>query len=261
MSKGLVAVTEYIPKREALLIKVDTSDYLIDYYLHRRQYAPDTDPTHDEKLKELITCFAIHLSARTATETHAWTVHLVADTPYSLFVTGNTGAIDDSGIAHGFIVANILTDHIRHTDVNSIHAQFTNRGNTFNSHVQCDSNDIPRMVEQFYAQSEQYPLRIKISDNSDTAIGLVALPEFDEEWIQTVDLDSLVTSSDVPRSPMRTVHFAFSCDCSPDKLLPFFRSMSPEAVEELYGNDQELHITCPRCGKQFGVNRSELAEN
>jgi molecular chaperone Hsp33 len=117
------------------------------------------------------------------------------------------------------------------------------------------------MVEQFYAQSEQYPLRIKISDNSDTAIGLVALPEFDEEWIQTVDLDSLVTSTEVPRSPMRTVHFAFSCDCSPDKLLPFFRSMSPEAVEELYGNDQELQITCPRCGRQFGVNRSELAEN
>jgi len=261
MSKGLVAVTQYIPKREALLISVDSSDYLIDYYLHRKTYAPDTDPAHDEKLKELITCFAIHLSARTATETHAWTVHLVAETPYSLFVTGNTGVIDESGIAHGFIVGHILTDHIRHTDVNSIHAQFSNRGSTFKSMVRCDTNDIPKMVEQFYAQSEQYPLRLKLSDNSDTAIGLVALPECDEEWIRSVDISAVPTATDITRSPMRTVHFAFSCDCSPDKLLPFFRSMSPDAVNELYGDDQELQITCPRCGKQFGIHRSEVAEN
>ena len=53
MSSGLIAASEYIPKREALIVKVDASDYLIDYYLHRRTYAPDTNPVHDEKLKEL----------------------------------------------------------------------------------------------------------------------------------------------------------------------------------------------------------------
>ena len=89
----------------------------------------------------------------------------------------------------------------------------------------------------------------------------MALPEFDEEWIRSVDISSVATATDITRSPMRTVHFAFSCDCSADKLLPFFRSMSPDAVKELYGDDQELQITCPRCGKQFGIHRSEVAEN
>lgn len=261
MSSGLVAASEYIPKREALVVKVDASDYLIDYYLHRRTYAPDTNPVHDEKLKELITCFAIHLSARTGQETHAWTVHLVGDSPYSLFVTGNTGLIDDTGVAQGFIVGHILTENIRHTDVNSIHAQFTSRGNTFKSMVRCDSDNIPQMVEQFYSQSEQYPLRIKLSDNSDTAIGLVALPECDEEWIRSVPIEEAADSPDIERSPMRTVHFKFACDCSPDKLLPFFRSMTSEALEELYGNDSELQISCPRCGKQFAIKRSMVAEN
>lgn len=262
MSTGLIAVTEYIPKKEALVVKVDSSDYLIDYYLHRKQYAPDTNPVHDEKLKELITCFAIHLSARTGQETHAWTVHLVGETPYSLFVTGNTGLLDESGVAQGFIVGHILTDHIRHTDVNSIHAQFTSRGgSTFRSMVQCDSGDIPRMVEQFYAQSEQYPLRIKLSDNSDTAVGLVALPEFDEEWVRSVPIDEATASPEVERHFLRTVHFKFACDCSPEKLLPFFRIMSSESLQDLYGSDDELQITCPRCGRQFGVHRSEIAEN
>ncbi len=258
-STGLVAIAEYIPKREALLVRVDMSDYLIDYYLHRKDHAPETLPEHDEKLKELIACFAIHLSARTAQETHAWTVHLVADKPYSLFVTGNTGVMDDSGIARGFLVGHILTDNIRHTDVNSIHAQFTHHGKTFNSMVRCDSADIAKMVQQFYEQSEQYPLRLILSQTSDTALGLVALPEYDAEWIASVDLEQLAASSNDERSPMRTCHFAFSCDCSPEKLIPFFQTMSKESLQELYGDDDELQITCPRCGKQFAIHRNQLS--
>lgn len=258
MSTGLVAVSEYIPKREALFVKVDMSDYLIDYYLHRKEHAPDTHHEHDVKLKDLIACFAVHLAARTAREVHAWTVHLAGATPYSLFVTGSTGDMDDAGVARGFIVGNVLTDNIRETKVNAIHAQFTNRGRTFNSMVQCDSADIPRMVEQFYEQSEQYPLRIQLSDDSDTALGVVALPEYDDEWIRAVGFEELSSSDAIERSHMRTCQFEFRCDCSPQKLIPFFQAMTPGDLEELYGDDQELDITCPRCGKHFSVSRSDL---
>jgi uncharacterized C2H2 Zn-finger protein len=37
--------------------------------------------------------------------------------------------------------------------------------------------------------------------------------------------------------------------------------MTSEALEELYGNDSELQISCPRCGKQFAISRSMVAEN
>lgn len=258
MSPGLIAISEYIPKREALLVRVDMSDYLIDYYLHRKDHAPNTTPEHDSKLKELIACFSIHLSARTAQETHAWTAHISARDPYSIFVTGNTGIMDESGIAHGFLVGHVLTDNIRHADVNSIHAQLSHRGKTFNSMVQCDSAIVPHMVTQFYEQSEGYPIRLLLSETSDTALGLVALPEFDLDWLLHVDVEELASSTSVEKSLMRTCHFAFSCDCSPAKLLPFFRSMSVDALEELYGNDSHLHITCPRCGKQFQVGRDEV---
>jgi redox-regulated HSP33 family molecular chaperone len=258
MASGLIATSEYIPKKEGLLVRVDMSDYLIDYYLHRKEVAPDTDPAHDAKLKDLIACFAIHLSARTGRETHAWTVHIVADSPYSLFVTGNTGEIDETGVARGFIVGHILTDHIRHTDVSSIHAQFTGRGQTFTSIVRCDTSDIRLMVEQFYEQSEQHPIRIVLSDTSDTAIGLVALPEYDDEWIRSIDVGKLVENTEVERSPLRSVEFSFACDCSPQKLIPFFQTLSKEALADLYGADEELQITCPRCGKQFEIHRRDL---
>ena len=255
---GLTTDASYLPKYQGLLVHLDMGEYLIDYYLHRKEFAPNTNPEHDEKLKQLITCFAIHLTSRSAVETHAWTVHIMGDEPYSLFVTGNAGEADSFGIARGFIVGHVLTDHIRHTDVNAIHAQVSSRGSTHKSLVQCDSSDIPRMVEQFYDQSEQHPCRILLSQTSDTAIGLIGLPASDEDWIRGADLEAVAKASELEKSPMRACEFAFACDCSPAKLMPFFQSLSEEALQELYGDDDELDISCPRCGKRFAVSRDDL---
>lgn len=93
---------------------------------------------------------------------------------------------------------------------------------------------------------------------SPIAIGLVALPEYDEEWIRSVDVQGLLDTTQVERSPLRSVEFAFSCDCAPEKLIPYFQALSTDALKELYGADEELHITCPRCGKQFAIHRRDL---
>jgi hypothetical protein len=34
--------------------------------------------------------------------------------------------------------------------------------------------------------------------------------------------------------------------------------MTPREVEELYGDDKELTITCPRCARQFQIGRDDL---
>ncbi len=259
MSNALLSSTEYLADREALLIQADLSGYLIDYYLHRRQTAAHLTPEHDAALKELIACFAIHLTIRASAESHAWTVHMVAENPYSLFVTGQLGPLRESGAADGYLVGNVLTDHIRHTDVNSFHAQLTDpRGRSRKSFVKCESSDIPRMVEHFYEQSEQQSLRIQHSESSDRVTGLLALPDHDRAWFESVSLEELRDDGGEPRKLMRTCTFRFACDCSPTKLLPFFRSLSPEGVDELYGHDDELTIVCPRCGRAFSVSRSDV---
>ena len=257
----LISTSDYLPGKESLLVDIDMSTYLIDYYLHRRQVAPETTPEQDDGLKELIACFAFHLAARPPTEDHAWTVHLVAEQPYSLFVTGTTGPLSKNGEGVGAIVGNILTENIRYTDVNSLHAQFTvKNGEVFKSYIRSESSKISEVVESFYNQSEQNPIRIFYSDTSDRSLALVALPDWDRDWFHSVSLESLLKPEEIPLSRpikrMRNCQFEFRCDCSPDKLLPFFRSLSPEEVKDLYAEDDDLIISCPRCGKFFPINRS-----
>jgi redox-regulated HSP33 family molecular chaperone len=60
---------------------------------------------------------------------------------------------------------------------------------------------------------------------------------------------------------MRTCSFEFRCDCSVDKLLPFFRSLTDEAITDLYGEDEELIINCPRCGRYFALAREDIGQD
>lgn len=259
-SNPLTFSTAYLPDWEALLVRVDLSAYLIDYYLHRKEVAASMTAEQDEKLKDLIACFAIHLAAHSAAQSHAWTLHMVASPPYSLFVTGSLQPIDSSS-SSGYLVGNVLTDSVRHTDVNSLHAQFSERGGeVFRSYVQSESSDVAKIVEHFYGQSEQNALRLHLSRTSDTATGLVALPGCDPSWLASVDLELLESDANVQKKAMRSGSMSFSCDCSPEKLLPFFRSLPEEKVEELYDGDDELIINCPRCGRSFAVGRAAVED-
>jgi hypothetical protein len=262
MAYELKATSDYLREQEVFLIHIEMSEYLLDYYHQRRELAAITNRLHDEKLKDLIACFAIHLTARTALETHAWTLHIVDEQPYSLFVTGSTGELGEDGVAKGFLVGHILTEHIRHSDTNAIHAQCIHRGKTFRSYVPCESSKISSMVETFYHQSEQRPIRIKISETSDTAVAIAALPGFDPDWFFSVDIDQLVAESPtLDKTRMRHCHFTFTCDCSPEKLVPFFNTLGAAGLAELYGDDEELVISCPRCGRKFRVHRDSLTGN
>jgi molecular chaperone Hsp33 len=255
MNYELISESAYISDKNVFLIRIDMSAYLIDYFLKRKEIGQNTSTEQEEKLRDLIACFAIHLTARTAFETHAWTLTLISEKPYSLFVTGSTGELSDDGIARGFLLGNIMTDNIRHPDSNSIHAQFISHGKVSNSYAPCESDVIPEMAETFYSRSEQLPLRIRLSDNDDTALGIVALPGFDVDWFNKVDLLDFANSGIGEKSKMRNCRFTFNCDCSPEKLLPFFKTLDEASINELYGDDKEIMITCPRCGRRFRIDR------
>jgi hypothetical protein len=257
MANLLRSTSTYLPGREALFIEVDLSDYLIDYYIHRQQIAPKTQADHDDALKDLIACLAIHLTVRPSAECHAWTAHLVSSPPYSLFVAGELTQLEDARKAEGYLIGNILTENIRYTDVNSLHAQRSVAdGNLSRSYIQSEHADAGAILESFYSQSEQLPLRVFLPRDSDKALAFAALPDFDAEWFKETSLMGFIP--DAAAIHLRTCTFRFSCDCSPEKLMPFFNSLSTAERDELYGEDKELIISCPRCGRVFAVEKAEL---
>ncbi len=126
--------------------------------------------------------------------------------------------------------------------------------------MQCESSHISTIVEHYYSQSEQLPIRIALSKDSDTAVAIAAMPEYDEEWFKALPLDALPELEGEEKKRIKSCQFRFACDCSPEKLLPFLRAISNEELAELYGDDEELTVQCPRCGKYFLVPRNALEQ-
>ena len=175
-----------------------------------------------------------------------------AEQPYSLFASGSA--------KQEFIVGHVIEENIRHTDINMFHVQTIKAGNSYTSAVRCETEEIKEMFESYYKQSEQLPAKIFFIKNSDKAIAIAAMPDYDQEWFDSIG--SQYPSEEIEKlnqSPMRTYVFNYKCDCSPEKLLPYFKTLDEEKIDELYGEDSELIIGCPRCGRKFEMGREILA--
>ncbi len=252
MEHLLNSESRYLRKYDSLFVDCNLSEYLVDYYLNAKEVGLAVDAGHDEQLKQLIACLALHLTVRPPDETVAWTVHMQGAVPYSLFVTGS--------VRGRFIVGRILYENISHTDVNVFHSQVNRtKGATSRSAVRCETSVVTEMVEAYYDQSEQLAIKVRLIENSDTAVALVAMPGFDEEWFETAKPEEVYASiEEYNYKRITKVGFRFACNCSTEKLLPLFQSVKRSELLELYGEDDSLVIHCPRCGKKFEIARSIL---
>lgn len=241
----------YLPEKNVLVVESDISEFLIDYYIHLKNSNQKPKVERDNKLKELFSCLACHLSIRPPEETVAFTLHMHSENPYSLFVSGS--AKQES------IVGHVIEENIRHTDINMFHAQTIKSGKSYTSAVRCETEVIKEMFESYYDKSEQLPAKIFFIKDSDKAIAIAAMPDYNKEWYEKIGTEYPEEEiKGLKQSPMRTYLFNYKCDCSPKKLLPYFKTLDEQKIDELYGEDEELIIACPRCGRKFPLEREEL---
>ncbi|MCB0324900.1 MAG: Hsp33 family molecular chaperone HslO [Bdellovibrionales bacterium] len=252
MEYALRTESYYLRQKQVLLVQADLADFLVEYYLTLKEYGVTMEPAHNEQLKQLLGALAVHLTSRPPDESVAWTLLMHAEKPYSLFVTGS--------VAEAALVGQALYQDIRHSDVNVFNQQTSRPGHpTHKSAVRCESSEIKEMVESYYAQSEQLPLKITFHPDSDLVSALVAMPDYDAEWFLQNEPRSVGERlSDFDVRHLKSCAFRFACSCSLEKLLPFFQAIPAEQLAELYGRDEVLLVNCPRCGRTFEVERSRL---
>ena len=255
MENALSSTSYYFPDKKALLLHSDLSEFFIDYYLNLKENNTQLSPRHDEQLKLLLACLSLHLTMRSPTETFAWTVHLQSEKPYSLFATGNsTGE---------YLVGQVLTDNIRHTDMSILHSQVSRKsGEASKSIVKSENNTVLGLFQEFYLQSEQLSLHLACLENSDQAFALVAMPGYDKDWFGTESPTDVWESLESRQyKKMKECQFYFHCNCSAERLLPYLRTIDNLTLEELFDGSDTLQANCPRCGKMFWISRKELRES
>ena len=240
----------FVRGRNALLARADFGDLYVDYYLHQGQHGYAHSPAFDALLKETLAALTLHCASRPWNESWAWTIHL-QEPLLNLFVTGDN--------RRGMIVGQMFTENVKEDGRNLFYADvIRERGESRRSTTQFTGSQPFGIVEQFYEQSEQRPARF-FRHGPEDFVMISAQPGCDLAWLQALD-DEAVRALDQTEtlSLLEQRSYRWSCGCSQDRMFSILAPMMRNDAHALFGDDDLIKISCPRCGARHTITREAL---
>lgn len=248
--EGLRIRSYFVRGRNALVARADFGDLYVDYYLHQGQYGYNHAPHHDGMLKEALAALTLHCASRPWNEAWAWTIHF-REPLLNLFVTGDN--------RRGIVVGQIFTENVKDDGRNLFCADLVReRADSRRSTVEFRSDDPFSIVEEYYAQSEQRPARY-FRHGPEDFVMISAQPDCDLDWLRGL------TDEDVQRlgeaeslSLLEERSYRWGCGCSQERMFSILAPIMRADPAELFGDEDLLRISCPRCGALHMITREAL---
>ena len=247
---GLQVRSYFVRERNALLARADFGELYVDYYLHQGQYGYSHKPAFDGMLKEALAALTLHCASRPWNEAWAWTIHF-SEPLLNLFVTGDN--------RRGIIVGQLFTDNVKDDGRNLFTADLVReRGESRRSAVDFTGSDVFGVVEQYYEQSEQRPARYFRYGPEDFVM-VSAQPGCDLDWFHALD-DEQVRTLDQREtlSLLEERSYRWGCGCSQERMFSILAPIMRSSPQELFGGEDLLRISCPRCGALHLITRESL---
>ncbi len=201
-------------------------------------------------LKEALAALTLHCASRPWNEAWAWTIHF-REPLLNLFVTGDN--------RRGIIVGQIFTENVKNDGRNLFCADLTReRSDSRRSTIEFTGSTPFAIVEEFYARSEQRPARY-FRHGPEDFVMISAQPGCDMEWFYALDDDRVRALDQVETlALLETRSYRWGCGCSQDRMLTVLGPMMRTDPGALFGDEDLLRISCPRCGALHLITREAL---
>jgi molecular chaperone Hsp33 len=233
-----------------LLARADFGELYVDYYLHQGQYGYSHKPAYDGMLKEALAALTLHCASRPWNEAWAWTIHF-CEPLLNLFVTGDN--------RRGIIVGQLFTENVKDDGRNLFTADLVReRGESRRSAIDFDRSDVFGVVEQYYAQSEQRPARY-FRHGPEDFVMVSAQPGCDLDWFNALNDEQIRTMDQRETlSLLEERSYRWGCGCSQERMFSILAPIMRSSPQELFGGEDLLRISCPRCGALHLITRESL---
>jgi len=249
---GAVVTVDFVRGRNVLLTRADLSPLFVDYYLHLAEHGIKQAPEHDRLLKESLAAFALHCAARPRHEHLAWTINF-QEPLVNLFLVGDN---DDCTIAGRVFTENVrVAEHnVFYSDIAAGRVGAVPR----RSIVNFEGTDAFRVAEVFYATSEQRIARY-FDLGEDNFAMLTAHPDCDEKWLRAVDLTGVrALAATEHLTPIERRSYVWRCGCNQQKILGTLAAAAREDMAAVFGSDESIRVTCPRCAASYVITREAM---
>lgn len=246
-------VSHFVRHRNVMLARGDFGPLFEDHYLHLMQSGQQRlEPEQDTKLKDALAALVLHLMSNPRDLMTAWTLNFNAP-PMNLFVTGDS--------EEGQVVGRVFTEDVKIHPRPLFYAQASRpRTRDRQSTVEFEGDDLFRIVEQYYRQSEQFPARLFRLDGDEAAM-LTAHPDADLEWFQGLTAEQvkrLEQDEELGFLERRSYHFA--CGCRLITIVKVLINTFGRDPDKIFAGEERLQIRCPRCAGSFELTPELLTE-
>lgn len=248
--EGTEVRSYFVRQRNALLVRADAGEIFVDYYLHLHDHGLRHAEIPDRMLKETLVAMLLHGTSRPWTESIAWTINF-QDPLLNVFV-----ALDNKLAT---IAGNVFTKDVRENTVNLFYSDVVRSGEQARrSVVNFEGSEVFSAVESYYAQSEQRLARFFQLDEEDYVF-ISAQPDCDLDWLGSLTTEAVreIDKSET-LSLLETRRYRWTCGCSEERLLPMLATAMKTDRDELFGGNESIRITCPRCGAGYTISRAMM---
>jgi molecular chaperone Hsp33 len=242
--------TYFVRGRNALVARAEFSPLYIDYYLHRADHDLVYENAHDAMLKEALAALTLHLASRPQEESCGWTFNF-QEPHLNLFVTGSSRP--------GRVAGRVFTEDVREFGKNLLIGQTTRPNQPpVQSLVEFAGGGIVPAVELYYAQSEQRLARLFCYEDEDLVM-VSAQPDCDEAWLAALTEEDIRALDETEQlSLLERRIYVWECGCSVDRLYPILGKLAGDDLDEVFGGEEIITLTCPRCGARYRAAREQF---
>ncbi len=248
---GEIQVNRWLlPARDLLVARGDFGPLFEAYVEHSRRWVGDPDGLVATMMRQGLAAAGLYLTFRALDENTAWTINF-AEPPLNIFITSDAKT--------GKVVGRYFDQHVKTVDYNRIFVQSVrNVGRPQQSSVRVKGFDVLSIFEQYYALSEQSAARF-FELGEHRFMMLSALPDADDAWLEsltTTEAASLLQAEECREIEGRKV--SFGCSCDQQIVFKTVSSIFADKEAELFGEDDEVEVSCPRCGIAYTMSRDDF---
>lgn len=247
---GLEVNTHFVRGRNAMVARADLGELFVDYYLHLGANGVKAAPEHDALFKRALAAFVLHGASRPRNELTAWTINF-QEPRVNLFLTGDNET--------GTVTGRIFSENVKELPENIFYADVVRgRGEKRRSAVTFAGADPIVAVEKFYAQSEQRLARFFSVGEEEWAM-VTEHPDCDLAWLKALTAEGareLATTESLGVLEKRVCRW--HCGCNQGKLMEVLALTIRSDAGELFGDDAQIEIRCPRCAGRHTITREAM---
>lgn len=128
------------------------------------------------------------------------------------------------------------------------------------SNIKPPSDDPRDVVQAYFTQVEQIATRVALGENDLDGVLVQALPDGDLSVVQGLDHAGIIGRVDQALDAGQLKHseevlLFYECRCDDEMILQMITSLPAAQRRELWGDEQELQVDCPRCGRRYTLTR------